>query len=107
MKYKVRIMSRAKSDICDIRQYITDEYKNPQAARRRVLLIQNKIKSLEENPARFPLVRDDLLASNGFRMIVVETQNVFYAIREKENAVSVMRVLHGRRDWVRILKTDI
>ena len=40
-------------------------------------------------------------------MIVVETQNVFYAIREKENAVSVMRVLHGRRDWVRILKTDI
>jgi len=39
-------------------------------------------------------------------MIVVKNPLVFFIVREKEKAVSVMRVLYGRRDWIRLLKAE-
>ena len=107
MKYKVQIAKPAEFDIFEIHQYISDEYKNPEAADRRTELIYERMKSLDENPARFALVRDEYLASKGVRLMVVKTQNVFYIIRENPNIVFIIRVLHYRRDCVNILRTQI
>lgn len=104
--FKVIIMQRAGNDMREIRDYITDEIQNPDAAKRRISLIQSKIESLKENPARFPFVRDSFLASKGFRMMAVKTHNIFYIVREKEKIVSIIRILYERRDWMRMLKTN-
>jgi toxin ParE1/3/4 len=106
MKYRVKITDPAETDIRNIYRHIVEEFQNVTAAVRRASLIKKRIKSLNENPARFPLVRDDFLAAKGFRITVVKTQNIFYIIREKEKAVSVMRILNERRDWARTLKSD-
>ena len=74
--------------------------------RRRITLIDEAVQSLKENPARFPLVQDDYLASKGYRLVPVKNHLVFYIIRENLCAVSVMRVLYGRRDWKRLLKVE-
>jgi plasmid stabilization system protein ParE len=100
-------MKPAQTDLREIHNYIAGELLNPSAAARRINLIDAAIQSLKEKPARFPLVRDDYLASKGFRVIVVKTHLVFFIIREAENAVSVMRVVYGRRDWARMLRIDI
>ena len=39
-------------------------------------------------------------------MIVVKTHLIFFVIREEIKTVSIMRVLYGRRDWLRILKVE-
>ena len=106
MIYKIRIMKPAQNEMYDIYRYISEELHDPAAAARRVSVIDENIQSLKENPARFPLVRDNYLASKGFRMIVVKNHLVFFIIREKEKTVSVMRILYGRRDWLRILKIE-
>ena len=104
--YKVRIMQSAQAEMREIYRYIAEELQNPIAAARRISLIDQKIQSLKENPARFPLVLDDYLASKGFRLIVVQNHLVFFVVRKNEKIVSVMRVLYGRRDWLRILRVD-
>ena len=106
MMYNVRIMKPAQTEMRGIYQYIADDLQNPVAATRRISLIDDAIQSLKESPARFPLVRDDYMASKGYRMIVAKNHLVFFIIREEIKTVSVMRVLYGRRDWLRMLKIE-
>ena len=106
MMYKVRITTPAQIEIREIYRHIAEELSNPMAAERRIKLIDEAIQSLKKNPARFALVRDDYLASKGYRLIPVKNHLVFYIIRENLRAVSVMRVLYGRRDWKRLLKVE-
>lgn len=106
MIYKVRIMRPAQTEMRETYRYIADDLQNPVAAARRILLIDDAIQSLKENPSRYPLVRDDYLASKGYRLIVVKNHLMFFVVREKEQVVSVMRVLYGRRDWMRMLKVE-
>jgi toxin ParE1/3/4 len=96
----------AQIEIREIYRYIAEELRNPVAASRRVALIDKAIGSLQKNPDRFPLVRDDYLASKGYRMIVVKNHLVFFIVRTEESAVSVMRVLYWRRDWLHLLRVD-
>jgi len=107
MIYKIRITDRAKNDMQDIHQYIANEFQNPTAAKRRISLIQAKIKSLKENPELFATVNDDFLAKSGIRLMVVKTQNVFFIINKNPNIVFIMRILHSRRDWINILSAQI
>ena len=107
MTYKIRIVKPAQTEIREIYRYITEQLKNPAAARRLISLIDKEIQSLKENPGRFALVSDPYLASKGYRKIVVRNHLVFFIVREKEQVVSVMRVLYGRRDWMTLLKEDM
>ena len=106
MKYNVRIMKPAQIDLNEIYIHIAEELKNPEAAVRRVSLIDEKIQSLKNDPFRIPLVRDGYLASKGYRMIIAKNHLVFFIIREEIKMISVMRILYGRRDWMRILQID-
>ena len=107
MIYKIRIMKPAQIEMRETYQYIAEDLQNPTAASRRITLIDEAIQSLKKNPTRFPLVRDDYLASKGYRMIVVKNHLVFFVVREEAKAVSVMRVLYGRRDWLRMLRVEV
>jgi plasmid stabilization system protein ParE len=106
MIYKIRIMKPAQMEMREIYQYIAGELHNLDAASRRITLIDEVIQSLRKNPIRFALVRDDYLASKGYRMIVVKNYLVFFVVREKEQIASVMRVLYGRRGWLRLLRVE-
>jgi plasmid stabilization system protein ParE len=107
MTYSVKITKPAEKDVIEAYQYIVEEFDNIAAAERFVRLINEKIKSLSSNPHLFGLVRDDYLASKGFRVLAIKSYNIFYVARDKEKVVSIVRVLHGRRDWQSLLKTDI
>ena len=104
MTYRVRAMQSAQADMREVHRYISEDLQNPDAAVRRVKLLEESIRSLKTMPARFPLVLDDYLASKGFRVMVIKTQLVFFVIREDTKAVSVIRILYVRRDWARLLK---
>ena len=110
--YNVIVTKPAERDIRGIYRYIKNKLQNREAAERRIDLIHEKLKSLEDKPYRYPLVLDEFLASLGLRSVMAENHVLFYVIREKsetvkKSTVSVIRVMYGRRDWASILKDDI
>lgn len=62
------------NDVREAYWYIAEELGNPTAAERRISLIDAAIQSLKENPSRHSLVRDDFLASKGFRMRILKDE---------------------------------
>ncbi|MCL2200099.1 MAG: type II toxin-antitoxin system RelE/ParE family toxin [Defluviitaleaceae bacterium] len=104
MTYQVRVMDSAQTDMREIHRYISEDLQNPEAAVKRIKLLEKNIRSLKKMLVRFPLVTDDYLASKGMRVIVVKTHLIFFVVRETIKKVSVMRILHARRDWARILR---
>jgi len=103
-KYKIHFALRASSDLGELVDYIKDEFKEPQTALKWYRKIKAEISTLNETPTRIGLVQDELLAEQGFRMLIVGHYLIFFIVSEKPRQVNIVRILHSRRDWMRVLK---
>lgn len=52
---------------------------------------------------RYALVVDERLTALGIRKLIVENYIVFYVISKKDESVTVIRILYGKRDWEYLL----
>jgi toxin ParE1/3/4 len=102
--YFVDVAQLAKVDLAASLRYITDELYNPQAASRLLAEFENRRGILEQMPYTFPLVRNNRLAKKGIRALPVKNFLLFYTIDEIKQQVSIIRFLHGRRDWQHIIQ---
>ncbi|MBD5138761.1 MAG: type II toxin-antitoxin system RelE/ParE family toxin [Ruminococcus sp.] len=105
--YEINITETARADLHNAVLYIANTLNNKAAAIRLLDTAEKEISSLADFPERNPLVRDDLLAANGIRVQNVKKYLAFYAVRNETNSVTVLRIIHSRRDWISILKEDI
>ena len=64
----------------------------------------DKLLKISENPKIRPLVRDEYLASLGYRLISVKNYMIFYIIGEDNEHLKIVRFLYCKRDWMNILK---
>ena len=101
--YKTIITQPAELDIAEAARYIAKELQNPAAADKLLDDIANAVVSLEKMPKRHALVKNDHLASLGFRFLPVHNYLIFYIIREGKKYVTIERFLHNRRDWIHII----
>jgi len=106
--YKIEIVDPAKNDLREIGLYIAVDLQSPEAAMKRLDLIDEKIQSLKKMPAKHTLVQDNFLAAQGYRMVVAKSHLIFFLISNDETPkrVYIMRVLYARRNWTRILKME-
>jgi len=102
-KYKLYITGPAENDLRDIVRYISSQLNAPVTALNMTRLIEDSITKLKTTPFICPLVRDDRLASMGYRLLRIKNYIAFYIVDEKETTVVVDRILYARRDWQRIL----
>ena len=102
-KYDVNITEPAEDDLRDIVKYISSQLNAPVSAINMLDTINEAISKLESNALHYSLVRDDRLATLGYRLMVVKNYLVFFVVNEKNNFVDVDRILHGRRDWQNLL----
>jgi toxin ParE1/3/4 len=102
-RYNVTLALAAKEDIRDLLRYISNKLASPQSAMELLDKIEKVLESLTENPARFPLVRDERLAALGFRWLSITNYTIFFIIDERAERVDVARVLYAKRNWARIL----
>jgi len=65
--------------------------------------IEEALAKLAVMPDSYPLVRDDRLASMGYRRLEVKNYTAFFTINEKDKTVDVERILYARRDWANLL----
>ena len=95
MKLRVRILRRAQADLEEIHRYV--ERDRPDAARRLLERILNRIESLEGLPKAGVVPRDERLGALGFRVLVEGEHLIFYKVARTH--VRVYRVIHGRRKY--------
>lgn len=103
--YRIRVNPLALQDLQEIKAYIAGELGNPDAA----ASIIKKIISRYEQLGEYPLMGAELAAvlnvKTDYRYLVSGNYLIFY--RVKGEYVSIYRILHGRRDYMRILFGDL
>ncbi len=105
--YKLVFADVALQDIRTAALYISETLMNKEAANKLLDAVDEKVGALAETPYINPLVRDSILAANGFRFQLVNNYMAFYIIHEDTKTVSIIRFQHSRRDWISFLKNEI
>lgn len=103
VKYRVDISEPAEDDLRDIVQYISAQLSVPMTAMKMMEAIEEALAKLADMPHGYPVLRDDRLASMGYRRVDVKNYTAFFTINEKEKVVDVERILYARRDWANLL----
>ena len=101
--YQTEFTEAAEADLDDALQYVRTVLKAPEAADRLVDMVEQSATALAEFPQAHPLVRDDYLATQGVPYAVLGNYLAFFVINEQLQKVTVVRFLHGRRDWSTLL----
>ncbi|MCM1328814.1 MAG: type II toxin-antitoxin system RelE/ParE family toxin [Ruminococcus sp.] len=104
--YEVNITQTARADLLKAALYIAETLNNKAAADRLLDTAEKELSSLADFPERSPLVRDAFLSANGIRMLMIKKYLAFYVVRSETNSVTVLRIIHSRRDWAAVLKED-
>jgi len=102
-KYRVDISEPAEADLRDIVRYISAQLSVPVTAMKMMEAIEEALSKLSDMPHGYPLLRDDRLASMGYRRVDIKNYTAFFTINEKEKVVDVERILYARRDWTNLL----
>ena len=102
-KHSILMTHTATEDLKSIASYVANELREPSIAKKLVGNIKEVIMSLEQMPTRYSLLRDANLAVQGIRKIMIDNYIVFYIVYEKDQIVTIIRILHSRRDWVNLL----
>ena len=102
-EFNINITEPAENDLRDIAKYISSQLNAPEAALNIIREIRKTLLNLKENALIYPYVRDDRLATLGYRSVTTKNYTSFYVIYEKENKVYIDRILYSRRDWKNII----
>jgi addiction module RelE/StbE family toxin len=104
MKYKVWMTRRAQIDLQGAADYISFELFSPAAAEKLLDDFSEKTRELAEYPEGYALVTDSVLRSWGIRSITVSNYLILYTVHK--DTVFIVRFLHQRRDWIRLLRDE-
>ena len=102
-EYSVFIGRQAERDILEAVAYIQEILFQPKSARRIYKAIKTQINMLSEMSQRFAVIAEEPYRSMGMRKASAENYLIFYLVNEKEKTVSIVRVLHNRREWTNLL----
>ena len=95
---KVVLADTAHADLKEIADWIgLDDWENAKSFRRSRL---DKCRTLESNPRRYPLVFH--AGARNLRKLTYRDYLILYRVLETE--VEVVRVVHGKRDWVALVR---
>jgi len=98
-EYSLRLLRIAEDDLTEIVTYIAAD--QPSAAEALASKIEKNLALLSKHPYLGRIPKEEDLASLGYRYLVVDRYLVFYTIEEA--TVLVHRILHGARDYLRLL----
>ena len=97
----VIVSQTARRDLIDIRDYVSIELDNPDAAQRILKLLRTSIESLRDMPERGMPLDAVLSVHTDYRFLVCENYRIFYLCEGDQ--VEVVRVLHTLQDYMRAL----
>lgn len=91
----------ALNDLEEIKSYIQDDLENDIAAANTLKKIFDRIRELESFPKMGAPLDSVTNTDNSYRYLLCNNYTAFYRI--EKDSVYIVRVLYGRRDYLRIL----
>ncbi len=98
---EIRFSPDALSDLKQAKAYIAEELCSESAALLTIAKIIRRIRMLSEFPQSGAPLASVVSIDTDYRFLVCGSYNVFY--RFENGVVFIVRVLYGRRDYMRIL----
>ena len=102
-KYRIEFSKEAREDLRDVVKYIKATLQEPNIAMRLSNKIKKNIYKLSENPKIYSIIDDDFIRKLELRKIVVDNYLIFYKVIDGENKVQIVRIMYGRRNWMKLL----
>lgn len=93
IKFRVRISETAESDLVEAWRFISEE--SPEAAMNFVLQLEKQVSTLENFPARCPLISENDLMGTQYRHLIHGDYRIIFRIEAK--VVYVVRIFHAAR----------
>lgn len=103
MRYTVYRTDKANDQLYDIIHYIANNTGSVDMALSYLEKIERAIMSLGEFPYQGSVPRYRTLKRQGYRVLIVEKQLVFYKVEEENKRVIVYAVVDSRREYVRLV----
>lgn len=100
-KYIIEYSSNSKPDIIEIKKYIKYNLQEPIIANNLIAKIRKTIEKLANNPELYSIIDDDFMKKQEIRKVVIDNYIVFYRI--KDNFVEIIRVIYGKRNWIKLM----
>ena len=100
-KYIIEYSKDSRQDLMDIKRYIKYNLQEPTIANNLITKIRKEIDKLANDPEIYPIVDDVYIKKLEIRKIIVDNYIVFY--RVQNNIVEIVRVIYGKRNWIRLL----
>jgi len=102
---KVEFAKKADRDLDGIFAYLQTQSVSQWRATKFVTALRAEIsRSLSFSPQGYRLVDDDLLAAKGLHKLIVKGYLAFFTVNETKNTANVKRIIHGKRDWITIMR---
>lgn len=102
MKYSIRRTDTADAGIRKIVLYIAQNFGN-QVALEKLDELENSIMSLEKDPYLGTKPRYLVLRRQGYRVLILEKDLVFYKVDEEKKEVMIYAVVDQRQDYLSII----
>ena len=106
-RYRVVVTDAAKAAIREAARYIAVELRQPDTAEGMRDRVEEALAELETMPRSHALVHDGFLAARGVRMTMAGKYLLFFLEDRETRTATVLRVLHGRRDWMGIMTEQL
>jgi len=103
MMYEVKTTKQARLDMRMIYEYIAEKLREPVIAEKQYTRIETAVYSLDHMPERFRQYEKEPWRSRNLRVMPVDNYIVFYTVDNEKRVVTVIRIMHGRRDTEREL----
>jgi plasmid stabilization system protein ParE len=103
IKYTVEIYPLAFDDLDGIYRYYYEESQDGAVAKKVTDELKTKIYGLSFMPKKNPPVRERRLKKDGFRKLLCDNYVVPFLIDEEKKIVSVVRVFHGKMNYLKYL----
>ncbi len=98
---ELHISPEAANDLLEIQQYIAVQLNTPVAAQRLAARILQSVRGLADFPESGPCLSSVLNMDTDYRFLVCGNYLIFYRLERQD--VYIVRVLYGRRDYMKLL----
>ena len=102
--YALKLTEEAKRNYREIVSYVLESSGSARTAEKLLRNLREEAYRLCDFPDLGALPKDKILRSRGYRYLVTGEYLTFYSVNEEAREVTVLTVLHAKRDYLLMLK---
>jgi len=103
-KYNIIITPNAENQIKEIVNYISTILLNPNAARKFVIFLKEKISKLNIFPEAYPILDRKPWNKKEIRKILIKSFVVYFYVNKEKYIIYILAVVYGKRDQLKQLE---